>query len=118
EDQWTTRRPAAAKEFGAVSFVACETHTFAIAVKKVGKIHCLFIRRTRAAAEEQDAFLLEEFAFDKKFVVSRVTQVSGLFVQDDLCVTGERQNARVPPVIREIHPAYFQIVMGRHTHNS
>ena len=83
----------------------------------MGEVYGFFVRRTRTTAEEQDAFLLEEIAFDKKLVVRRVTQIGGLFVQDDLCIAGECQNARLPPVIREVDPPYFQIVMGCHTHH-
>src|SRR5215213_9131461 len=88
-----------------------------IAGEKVSKVDGFFICRTWPASEQQETILFKEFAFDKKLVVCRVTQVGGLFIQNDLCITRERQNTRVSSMIGKTYPPDFYIIVGSHAHD-
>ena len=90
------RVPPRPRNFGSIGFVTGQADLFMVAGKEMCQVDGLFLCRTRAAAEEQELFLFEELAFDKEFVVSRVTLVHRLLGKDDLGIAGERQNARVP----------------------
>ena len=109
--------PPRPRNFCTVGFVAGQADLFMVAGKKMRQINGLFLRRTRAATEEQKLFSFEEFTFDKKFVVGRVTLIHGLLGEDDLGIAGERQNARVLAMIGDVDPPNFHIVVGSHRHH-
>src|SRR3989304_3751383 len=75
EHRWAPGRAAAPEEFRSIRFIAGQADIFVIGSKKVCQINGFFICRTRTAAEEQQLFLLQEFTFDKEFVVGGVALI-------------------------------------------
>ena len=63
-----------------------------------------FIRRTRAALEQERILIGQIFALDKKFVERRMLAVNCLRRQHDFAVTGQFQFSGLVAVVQDIDP--------------
>ena len=69
-----------------------------------------FIRRARAALEQERILFGEIFALDKKFVERRMPPVGSLRRQHHFAVTGQFQPPGAVAVVQDVHPPDFDTI--------
>ena len=81
--------------------------------KKVHQVDRFFLFGARPPVEEDALFIGKIFTFDEHFIKCRMPEVRGLLGQDDLCITGKSQKARLVPMIGEGDAPNLHIVLWR-----